>query len=400
MRYAVSICCAILALSPAASGSTYIVNPDGTGDFPTIQSALDAATDDDLIELTDGIFAGAGNRDIDFQGKAVTVQSQSGDPGACTIECDGSELDPHRGFIFQTDEGPDSVVEGITIAHGWSDVYGGGILCEDDASPTITNCILHKNEAAYGGGMCGGTFSTITGCAFLENTAVRGGGLARASSTVLNDCTFVGNVGRYGGGIYIRSSCSPSITGCLFQENVATHSGGALHIEQHCYPMLAYCTLTGNSAPIGGAVDISIESAPTLVNCTLLGNSCTYTGVISCYDLSSPTIENSIISFSQEGMAISCFDSEITLLCCDVYGNADGDWVGYIADQYGVDGNICQDPLFCENENPDEPYTLYTDSPCAPGGNPECGQIGAWGVACAVTPVQAVSWGSIKALFR
>jgi len=362
--------------------------------------ALDAATNGDLIELADGIFAGDGNRDLDFQGEAVTVRSQSGDPATCTIECGGSDADPHRGFIFQTDEGPDSVVEGITIAHGWVEMYGGGILCEDHASPTITRCTFRENEAAYGGGMCGGASSTITAGTFIENTAVRGGGMGRATSTVLNDCAFIANSARYGGGIYIRSSCSPNLTGCLFEENTASHSGGGLHIEQHCYPVLAYCTLVGNSAPIGGAVDVSIECSPTIVNCTLSGNASTYTGVISCYDLSVPTLENTIVSFSTEGQAISCFDSEVTLLCCDVYGNGGGDWIGYIADQYGVDGNISEDPLFCSSENPDEPHTLYTDSPCAPENNPECGQIGAWGVACAVTPVQATSWGTIKAMCR
>jgi hypothetical protein len=400
MRHAVTICCATLALVLTASGGTYVVTPDGTGDFPTIQAALGAAEDGDVIELSDGTFAGDGNRDIDFQGKAVTVRSQSGDPGTCIIECGGSETDPHRGFIFQTDEGPDAVVEGITIMHGWVEVYGGGIFCVDSASPTVTRCVLYKNESAYGGGMCGGAFSTITGCSFIENEAVRGGGLGRASSTILEDCAFVGNSGTYGGGIYIRSSCSPSLTGCLFEGNTASHSGGGLHIELHCYPVLTDCTLAGNSAPIGAAIDISIECDPRLVNCTLWGNACTYTGVISCYEFCSLTIVNSIISSSQEGWAVFCSDSKALLTCCDVYGNAGGDWIDGIAGQCGIDGNISEDPLFCLDENPDEPYTLHTDSPCAPENNPECGQIGAWGVACAVTPVEATSWGSIKAIFR
>ena len=43
----------IFAAVPAAA-TTYIVRPDGTGDFPTIQTAIDAAIDGDIIELTDG----------------------------------------------------------------------------------------------------------------------------------------------------------------------------------------------------------------------------------------------------------------------------------------------------------------------------------------------------------
>jgi pectin methylesterase-like acyl-CoA thioesterase len=33
----------------------FVVSPDGSGDFPTIQAAVDAASDGDDIELTDGV---------------------------------------------------------------------------------------------------------------------------------------------------------------------------------------------------------------------------------------------------------------------------------------------------------------------------------------------------------
>jgi hypothetical protein len=51
-------------------------------------------------------------------------------------------------------------------------------------------------------------------------------------------------------------------------------------------------------------------------------------------------------------------------------GNGGGDWVGGIADQHGVRGNISADPLFCD-----------------PAG-------------CGGMPVEAVSWGVLKALYR
>jgi len=400
MRCSMLVCCAIIALAFTASATTYVIEPDGSGDFPTIQAAISASSDGDIIELADGTFTGAGNRDIDFTGRALTVRSQSGDPETCVIDCEGNEADPHRGFIFQSNEGPGSVIEGITITHGWAEYYGGGIFCDGDASPSVVNCVLLDNEAAMGGGMCGGRLSTLTGCSFIGNESVRGGGLARAWATTLTDCEFFGNEARYGGGIYIRSSCSPTLTGCTFTGNSALHSGGAMHIELHCNPVLRYCTLTGNSAPIGGAIDTSIECSPSFVNCTFWGNSCTYTGVIACYELCTLWIESSIISFSQQGEAISCADSEATLYCCDIYGNAGGDWTGCLAGQYGINGNICEDPLFCLDEHPDAPYTLHENSPCAPAHNPACGLIGAWNVGCGVTPIEELSWGSVKAMFR
>ena len=400
MRCSMLVCCTVISVAFTASATTYVIEPDGSGDFPTIQAAIDASSDGDIIELADGTFTGAGNRDVDFAGRAVTVRSQSGAPETCVIDCEGNEADPHRGFIFQSDEGPGSVIEGVTIAHGWAEYYGGGIFCDEDASPTVVNCIFLDNEAAMGGGMCGGRLSTLTDCSFIGNESVRGGALARAWATILTDCEFFGNKARYGGAIYIRSSCSPTLTGCTFEGNSASHSGGALHIELHCNPALRHCTLTGNSAPIGGAIEVSIECSPSFVNCTLCGNSCTYTGVIACYELCLLGIENSIISFSQQGEAISCSDSEVTLYCCDIYSNAGGDWVGYVSDQYGVNGNICEDPLFCWDEHPDAPYTLHDGSPCAPEENPACGLIGAWDIGCGVTPVEEMSWGSVKGLFR
>ena len=46
--------------------ATYVVTADGSGDFPTIQAAISAAINGDVIELTDGTFTGEGNRDIEF----------------------------------------------------------------------------------------------------------------------------------------------------------------------------------------------------------------------------------------------------------------------------------------------------------------------------------------------
>lgn len=110
-------------------------------------------------------------------------------------------------------------------------------------------------------------------------------------------------------------------------------------------------------------------------------------------------IENTIIAFSSSGEAImGC--RFVTLSCCDLYGNAGGDWVGIIADQYGISGNICEDPLFCDPANED--FTIQCDSPCAPFTPPnvECHLIGAWPIGCGGTPVTSTTWGGIKAMFK
>ncbi|MCK5172374.1 MAG: hypothetical protein KAR47_03230 [Planctomycetes bacterium] len=62
------------------------VNQDGTGGFTTIQAAINAANDGDTVMISDGVYTGQGNRDIDFLGKAIIVCSKSG-AEKCTINC-------------------------------------------------------------------------------------------------------------------------------------------------------------------------------------------------------------------------------------------------------------------------------------------------------------------------
>lgn len=70
---------AMLMFPLGANGATFTIRPDGTGDFPTIQAGIDAIHDGDVLVLADGTFLGAGNRDLDLRGKAITIRSD-GDP--------------------------------------------------------------------------------------------------------------------------------------------------------------------------------------------------------------------------------------------------------------------------------------------------------------------------------
>lgn len=136
----------VLALAAAApAGATvYLVRPDGTGDFPTIQAAVDACFDGDVIELTDGTFRGTGNRDIEYRGKLITVRSQGGRPERCILDCEHSG----RGFRFVYGETPAARVEGITVRNGTAST-GGAVNCSG-ASPSFVNCVFAGNAASYG----------------------------------------------------------------------------------------------------------------------------------------------------------------------------------------------------------------------------------------------------------
>jgi hypothetical protein len=154
-----------------------ILTADGTGDYPTIQAAIQAAAEGQTIKLRDGTYTGDGNRDVGFQGKAVTVCSQSGNPQTCIIDAQGNPLSEHRGFSFSSGEGPDSRVEDLWIRGGWAEDGGGAVACHV-SSPTIEGCIIEGNTALYGAGIdCYLSSPTITNCTIYGN---QGGGVAVA----------------------------------------------------------------------------------------------------------------------------------------------------------------------------------------------------------------------------
>jgi hypothetical protein len=134
----------------------------------------------------------------------------------------------------------------------------------------------------------------------------------------------------------------------------------------------------------GGAIRVT-GASPTIIGCTLCDNeSPGASGMIIDGATSSPVIENTIIAFNNGGEAVGCITSgSATLTCCDIYGNEGVDWGECIVDQQFINGNLWEDPLFCNAGAGD--LRLQPESPCAPFSPPndECDLIGAWPVGCA-----------------
>jgi len=109
-------------------------------DQPTIQAGIDAAVDGDTVIVLDGVYSGVGNRDISFEGKAITVISENG-PDSCVIDCQSNG----RGFSFHSGETNASILSGFQITNGSGSNYGGGLICID-SSPVIVDCIFLNNH--------------------------------------------------------------------------------------------------------------------------------------------------------------------------------------------------------------------------------------------------------------
>jgi len=298
---------------------TYVVCPDGSGDFETIQDAIDAAEDGYVICLCDATFSDTGNVNLDFQGKAITVKSENDDPEACIIDCGPGIGILHRGFYFHSGEGPDSVVEGVGIINGWANVLpapaGGAILCANGSSPTIRNCMIVGNSMGDGGGI-----------ACTEN-----------SSPMITGCVISGNrAGNDGGGIYTDTDSSPDVMSCTVSGNWADNHGGG--IFGGCVPQ--YTIIWGNYADGGGedGDEWYGDGAGSVVDC--------------CNDIDM----SGLGGFGTKMMNCGMVDIDADPLFCD--------------------------PEDCENAPTTAgDYYLDKDSPCAPAKQPECGLIGAFDVA-------------------
>ncbi|UCD75742.1 MAG: right-handed parallel beta-helix repeat-containing protein [Phycisphaerales bacterium] len=234
----------------AGSANAAIIHvPD---DYPTIQAALDAASNGDEIIVADGTYSGTGFRDLDFNGLLVTLRSASGDPDLCTLDCQMIG----RGFIFDSGETAEAIVEGFTITNGIADEGGGFHIT--GANPTIRDCnILECLAHTHGGGAYVANGSpSFSNCIFRTNTASQdGGGLyAYQAAPVVAGCIFDDNAAPEGGALYDLSEVDCTISATAFTDNTAAN-GGAIYLAragQTPTMTLDGCTFTGNSGPVGG----------------------------------------------------------------------------------------------------------------------------------------------------
>jgi predicted outer membrane repeat protein len=237
------------------AGITYVdwTNGDDANDglswetaVKTIQRGLDLAGNTGwAVLVANGTYTGTGNKELDFNGKAIHLESAGGAQN-CIIDCGNSG----GGFYFGSGEDANSVVEGFTINRGVAD-DGGAVYCWF-SSPTITNCIFSNNSADYGGVVCCAYSSpTITNCIFSKNSAGYYGGAvfcAYYSSPIIADCTLSGNsAAEYGGAVCCGYSSISTITNSILWSNIATDSGNEIYVSSSSFVTLNNSDVTAGS---------------------------------------------------------------------------------------------------------------------------------------------------------
>jgi len=349
--------CAAVAVqcgwTQAGYARTWCVTPDGAGDAPTIEAGIDSAIAGDTVLVACGTYY---ERAIVMK-SGVALFSESGEADCVTIDAE------YLNRVFKCE-----YCDSMTSIRGF----------------TVTRGTPYLGNPGSGGAMF----------------------ILSESRLVIENCEFLNNQTHHGAGVYCDMS-SPTFVNCVFRGNYGITEGGGLFCN-YASPRLERCVFLNNRAGRGGGMFCTVSAAPVLMNCTLYGNIAydAGAGIYSNMD-ATPVLERSVIANSLGGGAIACeiefFLFGPTLTCCDLHGNVGGDWVGYIEDQLGVDGNFSADPLFCDTASVD--LTLEACSPCLPGNHPEghdCGGVvGAFGAGCECgADAEPATWGSIKALYR
>lgn len=302
-----------------------------------------------------------------------------------------NHADFNGGGLYYTD--PDAQLTGSRFVGNTSGIDGGGAYCWAwfAGSVLVDDCIFDDNEATDDGGglmVCnwGNLGITVTGCEFLRNGAGPAGGalcMKTTSDVTIGDCVFSENLyADLGAAVYLDNGVS-AIVGCTFERNFSG-TAGALYSDGADVDVES-CTFSSNWAN-GEGMDLRLTNgAVSVVNTIVCTNDWPYTGFY-------------------------CGTGSFSIAYCDLFKPEGasfggpgippgvGDLVGVNANGDPCDGdaNILLDPLLCDMMNGD--VRLAENSPCLGAGEGGA-DIGAHGIGCE-TLVEAVSWGSLKAMFR
>ncbi|MFH1845695.1 MAG: FlgD immunoglobulin-like domain containing protein [bacterium] len=265
---------------------------------------------------------------------------------------------------------------------------GSVLLCINvDSTCCIEALTISGGYALNGGGgiFCFYAHPTITNCLFIENIALAhdGGGIACLhSSPLVTDCQFLANRANWGGGGVSCNQSQARFVNCTFNGNQA-NTGAGIGFSGRSDIEVIGCTFVGNIGSAGGGL-ASYSSFCHVTGCTFSENDA-HKGAGIYTSGSNIAVFNTLIAYN-EGLAFKCspegLASDIQISCSDLYGNTGGDWTECIESFQALNANLSVPPGFCNPAAKD--FTLSAESPCLPENNDCAVLIGAHGAGCSM----------------
>jgi thermitase len=297
---------AISINDPAPPGPIITVCHDGGCDFDTIQGAVDAARDGDVIKVAAGIYTGVNDygslAQVVYVDKTITIRGgytpafadpPHPDANPTTIDAqNGGRALYITGDISPTIEGlriTGGDAAGLEGGQGGGDA-GGGISVVD-ALATISNTYVFSNTARWGGGV----YLWASGATFIGNT--------------IND-----NAARWGGGLYLETGSDAALVGNCLSANTAEKDGGGLYLRESDATLHSNVITANTAGEWGGGLYV-YQSETTLSDNDIAFNvSATDGGGVYLWKSSASLAENTIIAnVADQGGGLYLANSDATL---------------------------------------------------------------------------------------
>jgi len=277
---------------------------------------------------------------------------------------------------------------GFTLLNSGIDMVGS-VTMNNSQGINILDCTLR--DSAYGARINHFCEATISNCDIHDNAAgilVEQGAAANIIANDIHD------------NIWVGVSVSAANDVATYVSIVGNRLyGNTEHAIESRYLGIGQMEISNNLIYQNSMNGISLASniMASIINNSIIANG---GAGIQLSGLNSPTISKNVIALN-EYVGICVYSGCNPYFSCnDVWSNshfANGNYVGYITDQTGYNGNISGDPFFCNASVGD--YSLAANSPALLAS---CGAMGAITTpGCSnQTPVEQVTWGAIKALYR
>jgi hypothetical protein len=243
--------------------------------YPTVQRAVNAAYDGDVIKVAAGTYTDVHtawvdqkpitqvvyvHRSVTIQGGYTTANWEDPDPVAHPAVLDARG----QGRVLYAARGVSPTIDGLWITNGDAAGLGGGPSGEDVGGGvyfsqdvvTMTNSRVFSNTAGdYGGGLyLDESVAILSGNTIISNSAYQGGGLyLDRSDAALSSNTIAANSADYGGGLFLVSSAA-TLSGNAVVSNAATVRGGGLLLWRSDDAVLGGNGVIANIAGHGGGL--------------------------------------------------------------------------------------------------------------------------------------------------